>query len=329
MRGKVVSSRRSTALNWTAAALIFAIALATRFIAGEWLPPGFPFLTFFPAVIVTAFFCGLWPGIAVSVASLIASWYFFIPPAYSFELDRNSLVALLFFCFVLVVDLAIIDALMRAKRELERQREEARMFAEQRDTLFREVQHRISNNLQVVSGLIGLQARAIDHPAAREALAHTRSRIATIAAIQRLFHDPERGGRMDADFLRSLAADCIEAAGAAGTTSVTVEGDPFEIGSTAYQPVALIVVECINNALEHGRREGHDLHVAIRTRNTADGHQIVVADDGPGFPDGFDVSRPESVGLKLMSAFARQLNGRLEARNADGATWILTWPRAT
>lgn len=64
---------RADSFRWGVVAASFAAALSLRFPLQEILPPGFPFLTFFPAVIVTTYLAGLWPGIAVAGTSGLAA----------------------------------------------------------------------------------------------------------------------------------------------------------------------------------------------------------------------------------------------------------------
>ena len=88
---------------------IIAVVVATlaRFGLKGHILSGTPFITFFPAVVVTTFFCGLWPGVVALILSAIASWYFFLPPFYSLSLDADALVALLTFLLLAGVDVAI------------------------------------------------------------------------------------------------------------------------------------------------------------------------------------------------------------------------------
>lgn len=65
--------RRPPAFRWAFAAAAFAIAFALRYALDGELPPGFPYLTFFPAVIVTAFFAGIREAIAVAVLCGLAA----------------------------------------------------------------------------------------------------------------------------------------------------------------------------------------------------------------------------------------------------------------
>ncbi len=96
--------------------LLFGVALAARFAMIGILPPsGFPFLTFFPAVLLTAYMAGLWPGLLVSTLSTLAAWYFFIAPTSELAgLSRGDQIALIFFTGILVVDCVVIHLMNKA-----------------------------------------------------------------------------------------------------------------------------------------------------------------------------------------------------------------------
>lgn len=94
----------------------FIIALAARFALADALPPrGFPFLTFFPAAMLTVLLAGFLPGLMVSVLSLLSAWYFFIDPVGSFRgISQPDLIALIFFSVVLLVDCVIVQVMTSA-----------------------------------------------------------------------------------------------------------------------------------------------------------------------------------------------------------------------
>lgn len=75
--------RWRTERNWGFgfAAIAFLGAFALRYAVDDWLPTGVPFITFFPAIILAAFFAGLWSTVLLSFVSALAAWYFFLPPA--------------------------------------------------------------------------------------------------------------------------------------------------------------------------------------------------------------------------------------------------------
>lgn len=93
-------------------------ALLVRYAIDRALPPGFPYLTFFPAVILTTFFCGIRPGILCATLSGIAAWYFFIPPYNAFVLNGTIAIALGLYAFVVGVDILLIHGLQRTAARL-------------------------------------------------------------------------------------------------------------------------------------------------------------------------------------------------------------------
>lgn len=106
--------------RYLVALLLFGAALATRFaLIGLLQYRDFPFLTFFPAVILSAYFSGLFPGILVSVLSIFSAWYFFIDPNGSFQsISRSDAIGLVGFMVVLLVDCAIVYVMNEALTRL-------------------------------------------------------------------------------------------------------------------------------------------------------------------------------------------------------------------
>lgn len=305
---------------------LFLAALALRFAAEPFLPPGFPFLTFFPAIIVATFVAGAGPGSLCAVLSGVAALYFFIPPAGSLQLDYQSGVAIAFFTIIVAVDILIIDRLTGALAELRREREKAVLHAEQRDTLFMELQHRIGNNLQSVSALLNIQVRAVKDPEARRALADSVQRVGVIADIHRMFHDPAHAdGRIDDDFVRELALRCITAAGAGERIRLATDITPVALPQDKFLPVALILTECINNAIEHGIGQRPSGTIAVTLEKSGGVAELRVRDDGPGLPADFDLAAARSIGLTVLRSFASQLGGTLAIVDDGGTLCRLTF----
>ncbi|PZO83079.1 MAG: ATPase, partial [Micavibrio aeruginosavorus] len=96
--------RKDPVLKYGVAVGSFIVATLLRFAVDPYLPPGFPFLTFFPAVILTGFLAGTGAGTVCAVLSTLAAWYWFIEPFNTFGLGYQSFVAILFFVTVAAVD---------------------------------------------------------------------------------------------------------------------------------------------------------------------------------------------------------------------------------
>lgn len=322
----IENRRRSPFFAYGFALAAFALALGMRWMADVVLPVGFPFLTFFPAVILTTFFGGLWPGILVAVLSTLSAWYFFIPPP-GLDLDGPASLALGFFVLINTIDIALIHVMNNAlvKVRLERARavraeQEAIDLAAHRAVLFTELQHRVSNNIQIVSALLALQRVEVTDEKARQAMADAASRLAMIGRIQRRLYDPDKAGADATVFLTELVEDVMRASAPAGITA-KVTADPLFLSPTKIIPAALILAELVANCLEHafaGRPVGR---VLVDAQFTTDGKAaLTVNDDGAGLPDGFDATMVTSLGLKLVRLLARQLDGTFSMENTGAGT---------
>lgn len=311
--------RDTPAARYALAVVATLVALVVRLSLNNWFPPGFPYVTFFPAVVITAYFAGLRPAILCAVLSGLAAWYLFIPPYYSFNLHFGAGVALLFYVFVVAVDIFFIDGMRRAMRELSAERERHARVAESKELLYRELHHRVSNNIQVVGALLRLQAAGVKDGDARHALAEAGGRIEVIARIQRELHNQVGDPVPFRDFAQGLLDAANTAAGA--QARVTLEGGESPLHPDQATPVTLVLLECFNNALEHAFAGGRQGEVAVRLDQSGSEHVLTVCDNGAGPPPDFDPSRSQSLGLRIVRAMASQLGGRFEMRR-EGA-WTL------
>lgn len=311
--------------GYVAALFMAGLAVMLRTAIDGVMPPGFPFLTVFPAVILTTFVFGLGPGITVAALGGLSAWYFFIAPANSFALTYGALVALAFYVFITAVEIGLIHGMQWANARLDAERRSNAQLAQNRELLFRELQHRVGNNLQMVGSLINLQKRGLTDPAAIAALDDSARRLQTVGRVQRSLYDPD-GAQLDLyAYLEKLVADVIGSAGREGLTHSVTAAEPFRLPPDAAIPTALVVSESVSNALEHGLagRDGGHIDVSIsRTPDQASKGEhlrIAVTDDGKGVPPDFD-GGGQSLGLKICHALASGLGGRfvLEPRGDGG-----------
>lgn len=289
--------------------LFCAAALLLRFAAEPILPSGYPFVTFFPGVILASFLFGVGPGIFAAVLCGLLSWYFFIPPLHMGGFNPAVAVAMLFYTTVVVVDIMLIHFMQRANLNLAIERERSRALAENRELLFHELQHRVSNNLQVVAAMLSLQRRHVDHDGARHALDNASARLALIGRISRALYDPAGRGQDMRAFLTTLTADVVEASGREDIALAIEVPDGLTLDPNIIVPLALIVAESVNNAIEHGLPDrGGRIVVTLASHNGA--LDLRVADDGLGVAPDFQLGAGNSLGLRIANALAAQLGGR-------------------
>lgn len=317
---------------------VYAYVLATVFctaatflrIAAEaLLPTGYPFVTFFPAVILTSFLFGIWPGIFAAVLGGLVSWFLFIPPIGHLAFNPGVFMAMLFYTGVVATDIILIHFMQRANFNLAIERERSRALADNRELLFRELQHRVSNNLQVAAAMLALQRRHVDHDVARKALDDASARLSLVGRISRALYDPSGAGQDMRSFLSTLTADIMDASGRSDVTVTVRAPEGLALDPDITVPLALVVAESVSNAIEHGLPDrAGTIHVALD--RAGDGLTLAITDDGRGIAPDFHADREKSLGLRIADALAAQLGGRfaLTPGAERGAVALLELPRA-
>jgi two-component sensor histidine kinase len=209
-------------------------------------------------------------------------------------------------------------------------REEAAVTLAEKDDLLKEVNHRIKNSLQLVSSLLTLQAFTSKDAEMRRQLQEACGRIGTVAQVHQRLHTAESLRVLSiAPCLRDLCAELGSTTQAARHGHrIVVRADDADLGVDTVIPLALAVNELVSNALKHAYAEGQEGDVEVHFQVLPDGaKRLTVADHGRGLPDGFAAARADTLGMRVVRAFAGQLKGTLRAEdNAPGARFVLDLP---
>lgn len=198
----------------------------------------------------------------------------------------------------------------------------------ERETLLREVYHRVKNNLQVIQSLLRLQRRNLSDGAAQEALDESASRVRAMALVhERLYQSESLEAVSLQDYTQELLQYLGETTGAnARGVRLQAEVVAFEARIEAAIPYGLLVNELVSNSLKHGFAAGAGGTVRLTVERADKGLRLTLRDDGIGLRDGFTLGADASMGLQLASSLAAQLGGQLTARNADGAVFTTEMP---
>lgn len=302
-----------------------AAAYLLRALVDPVLPPGFPFLTFFPAVILTSFVAGLGPGILCAVLSGLGSWYGFIPPVRSFALDKSTGIALAFYVLVVGVDLLIIQVMTVA---LERLRDERRLTAtlyERQRTMFQELQHRVANNMAFIASLLSLEKRRAAMPEQASALDAAIARIETMSRLHRRLYDPGAANASLQTHLRETVADLIDMAGAE-RIELVVEAADEQIELSRLITLSMLVSEVAMNSLKHAFHDRPDGRISVAiNRLDARRLELVVSDNGGGLK--ITPSATGGLGSRIVKNLGVQLGGEIKVESGPGGvTTRLAFP---
>ncbi len=295
---------------------ITGAALALRLALLPLLPKGLPFITFFPSVIAAAFLLGVRAGALVAVIGGLLGWGFFLLGDPDAAL-LGTVPSVLLYAVAATLVLVPFHLMQLAAANLIRERERSHRLAETRALLFHELQHRVSNNLQVAAGLLALQKKHVGDEAARTALDEAVRRIGTIGRISRRLYRPTGEAQDVRELLEPLCADLVEASGKRVSVMVS-DPDGLSLPPDAAIPVALIVAEAVANAIEHGFADRDEGAIAVECRagGGPGGFRIDVRDDGRGLSKGFATG----LGLHIATTLATQLGARFEMIPAEPGT---------
>jgi len=187
---------------------------------------------------------------------------------------------------------------------------------DEKETLLREIHHRVKNNLQIIISLLNMQERKLADEEGLAAIVDTRSRINAISLVHRGLYESKDLRFVDMQtFLDRLLLELAVALGLKErdiTVSTRAECDPMEADIAT--PVALFIVEALTNAVKHGMSGGGQIKIDIS--QAATGVNVVVSDTGA--TPVVTKKNSKGMGMKLMKGFARQLGGELTQRSGKG-----------
>jgi two-component sensor histidine kinase len=195
-----------------------------------------------------------------------------------------------------------------------------------RESLLREVHHRVKNNLQVISSLLALQLRTLDSAPARAALLATRMRVRAIAAVHERLCESDELARLDlGEYIRGIVPGILSSSGGDGAMwRLDMKTDVALVSLDDAVRCGLIVNELVANAIEHGFKGRSEGRVSIELRRLDDERaRLTVADDGVGLPRGVDPVRTDSLGLHLAAGLAQRLGSGLEVEREHGTAFSL------
>lgn len=196
----------------------------------------------------------------------------------------------------------------------------------EKEILIKEIHHRVKNNLQLISGILELQAVKFDDNNVREMLREGQSRVRSMALIHQQLYQRENLGAIDfQDYVVKLANDIVVAFNDEGCKiDIHIKVEHFSFDVNTVVPLGLIINELITNTIKHafkGRGSGN-IHIDIQ-QDGEEFYKLTIRDDGLGLPPDFDPDKSSSLGLRLVKGLSRQLGGDYRFENCDGSKFII------
>ncbi|MCB8883258.1 PAS domain S-box protein [Acidisoma cellulosilytica] len=188
----------------------------------------------------------------------------------------------------------------------------------EKDTLLREVQHRVKNNLQMITALIRIEARNARKEPHSDAFERLAGRIEAIHLLYRLLSDNMTEQEIDLGiYISQVAAAVLQAQASAGIR-LDMKVDIFPVSVNVAMPTGLVINELLTNSLKHAFRDREGGTITLHSLVDEHGCRITVADDGIGLSEGSVWPQPGKLSYAIMQSLKENAKAKVEVTNHPG-----------
>ena len=231
------------------------------------------------------------------------------------EFEQTPEVTLLARCLPIVAGGQVTGALLLIRDVTEVRKRDKLLLS--KDATIREVHHRVKNNLQTISSLLRLQARRLHSAEAKAAVNESVRRIRTIAVVHETLSREAGDDVAFIDIVRPLLRLSEEGLQSQDRPiRFTVHGDGGRLPTTVATPLSVVLIELLQNAIDHGFPEGSSGgDVVVELQRTPGVLSIDVVNDGVGLDPGFELNRATGLGLSIVRTLVTtELGGTIVMR---------------
>jgi PAS domain S-box-containing protein len=199
-----------------------------------------------------------------------------------------------------------------------------------KEALLKEIHHRVKNNLQVASSLLGLQSRAMSDPELRKVFEESQNRVYSMALLHETLYQSGNLSQIDfPEYIRQLADHLFRSYGVADERiRLRTELERLPLSLDAAVPCGLIINELVSNSLKYAFPEGRAGEIRIGLHGQSGMAKLVVADNGVGLRRDVDWATTRTLGLRLVRSLAQQLGANIEVLPDSGTEIKLLFPMA-
>lgn len=216
-----------------------------------------------------------------------------------------------------------VDVTVRKRIE-----QQLRVTLSEKDTLLREIHHRVKNNLQVISSLLYFQTKKVKDPADLTVMNESRERLRSMILVHEKLYGSDDLTRIDfGSYVRSLAGQIARSySELQNPNTLSVQSNKYELPIEIALPCGMIVTELLINAYKYAFPDNTRGAIEVKCTESRERLSITVADNGVGLPAGFSETNATSFGWSLINNLARQVNGTIEISRARGTAVTLEVP---
>lgn len=255
------------------------------------------------------------------------------PKNYEFRLlDRSGNVKNIFVVAVMIPGtkdslISLLDVTQRINAEAE-----IKKSLKEKETLLKEIHHRVKNNLTVISSLLNLQSHYIKDKDDLIMFKESQSRAKSMALIHQRLYDSSDLKRIDfGDYIKTLANEMFHTYITDSSRiklNLNVEDVMLDINTAI--PLGLILNELLTNSMKYAfpsselsnkfnsTKKGN---INVNLLKNKNGYVLSVEDDGIGFPENINLENTDSLGLQLINSLTNQINGKIRLKRNNGTSF--------
>lgn len=240
---------------------------------------------------------------------------------------KNQIIYGLVFFIIIIIVLLLLFIITRLK--LLKSRRKLQKSLDEKESLLREIHHRVKNNLQVVSSLLNMHVRKVTDPDSKKILEEGSDRLIAMSLIHNNLYPHANLKNISLDeYLFKLSHQLFDNYKLNyATVKLNTELEKIEVDIDKLIPIGLIVNELISNAMKHAFHEASEAEISITLKyaNTNE-IELEVADNGQGIASNWHEKETDSIGMKLITIFSEKLKSKLSIENTNGTKIKLIIP---
>lgn len=197
----------------------------------------------------------------------------------------------------------------------------------EKETLLKEIHHRVKNNLMIISSLLNLQSHYINDKEALDVFRESQNRAKSMAMIhERLYQSTDLKNIDFGDYIRSLTTDLYHTmVSDPSRVELDLDLEDVKIDINTVVPLGLIVNELVTNSMKYAFPNDESGHIKVELHHENENIVLGVSDNGVGFPADIDYKNTNSLGLQLVNNLIIQIDGELKLDRSQGTSFTLSF----
>jgi PAS domain S-box-containing protein len=197
----------------------------------------------------------------------------------------------------------------------------------EKETLIKEIHHRVKNNLAVIQSLLKLQAIYIEDEETKGLFNESQNRVQSMSMIhERLYKTDDLSTVNFGEYIRSLATQLFRSYRInPSLVKLIIDVPDLGVDVNTMIPCGLILNELVSNACKYAFPDDRKGELSVMLDKRDDEYSLIVKDDGAGLPENLDIYNTESLGMQIVTALVKQIKGKLEVDKEGGTKFSVSF----